>query len=305
MQSFEESVNNFQNRASSLIIASGLPIINGFNNKPIFTTVVGVLYFLAVIEGRREYKEIANCREYTRLETIYNEILYELARSSQELNFSRLDEIYLYYRYLLENNYLTLPENEILTGGKVKYCKKTLERPLSLNSHAIKNSNLCLLDDLIKKTSFFCRGKVKGKIIASVDITKETNNVPTNLDNNVTLEDKLNNLRTPSIYLNAIREGKFIYFLNPNDTEVYRKNEDNNHTLISNKGNIFKITDRSLEYSDLEEAFQNVPGRDLLEYKKFILSRIEEGKEELDQMKDEIITPRLKEAENIYKLIVK
>lgn len=300
-KSYKEAKQHFKDRLTSLTLTGSLPILNGLNGKPLLATLYSVLVVIALLELKDEYNKIGKCKEFQSLSALYNEIVEEIKNNMSKLELNSLGEKYLYLRYLIDNYYLSIHER-FAYQDKIKYSGNKLARPLSLNGHNLPSSNALLLEDVLR-SSVIATGSVKGKVIKTGVKVVETNNMPGSkvIDSRtISLQDRINMLNQMSSYLTVADNGKGVYFLNPNATEVYTAFDSNLKYLISDKGNVFRISGTDSHYSTIDEELAKATINDLLDYKTKIISKIEEQKPVIDELREEI-DGALKDAEDIYK----
>lgn len=305
-KSYEIAVSELKDSRSSLLITSLLPITNALNNNTEIAILLGLLWSIKLLQTIATYKEIGKSKEYRRLDRIYDDIIFTIINNMEKLDLNGLNEKYLYLRYLIENNSLSLPYYE-LSEDKVKYCKKALEKPLCLNGHAISSSWALFLEDTLRSSSI-ATATIYGKVIRSGEeiAVKETKNMPVRVVDvkKPTLKERIELFGKTVTYLTAAQERDRLYYLNPLETEVYTSVPNNPGFIVSDKGNVFKIIGTNDKYTAIDESYNvaNVP--DLLEYKKYILEKIE-GRQDLIHQMEIHLEPVLREAEDIYKKLTR
>lgn len=251
------------------------------------------------------YKNILNSQEYTKLTKDYQQIRRVILENSRDLDLHEIIEIYAYFRFLVENNYLSacnyLKDQE---ESKI-YHRKEIIKPLVFNNHGLADSYAYLLEDILDSEIPFAKA-LKMRPVKKVEIPLDLDtNIPIeySLDTvkELSLKDRLNMLHRYKEYLVYAEDEDITYYLNPIKTEIFRP-LDSSKYLESINGNIVKLKNRNTDKGK-ETHYNILNDQNALKEIKNIQEYIE-SKEKLLEDFYASIKPLLEDCEENYQKIL-
>lgn len=298
---YAQAVSDYNQEKTTTLLLGGVAIINGIDN-PGLAIVLALLWGLKVLQVKDSYNNIANSKEYLELSSIYHDIILSLIGNMDNLKLNTLQEKYLYIRYLIDNNYLSINQADE-SAINLKYKKNEVSSALSLNGYGLPSSNALLLRDVIRShriSSDIVAVKMVGDKSNLADL-EETNNIPKESEE-ITTKEKISSYFKDKIYLTAAEENGYLYFLNPNEREVFRELDDKHHFLKSDKGRIVRVINAKKSTYKFFRFGEPCKSKDLLEEEEYILKTLEANKNIMDKLKEDI-TPNLEKADKIVRTL--
>lgn len=207
------------------------------------------------------YKNILNSQEYTKLTKDYQQIRRIILENSRDLDLHEIIEIYAYFRFLVENNYLSacnyLKDQE---ESKI-YHRKDIAGQLVFNNHGLADSYAYLLEDILDSRIPLAKA-LKMRPVKTVESPLDLDtNVPIaySLDTikELPLKDRLDMLCKYKEYLVYAQDEDITYYLNPIKTEIFRP-LDTSKYLESINGNIVKLKSRNKDKHLTKETHYNI-----------------------------------------------